>query len=114
MLVIAGFPCQGFSGLNALRQGFGDERSQLFFEALRVLKDVKAEKHRLEFLLENVATMASENRDVISSYLGVRPVVVCSSGISQVKRRRYLWASWPIRPGEGDRYPGGGCLGRQV
>ena len=101
VLVVAGFPCQGFTFLNALRQGFEDERAQLFFEALRVLKDVRAEKHRLEFLLENVATMSNDNRDRISSFLGVRPVAVCSSGISQVKRRRYLWASWPILSGEG-------------
>ena len=71
---------------NAFRQGFGDERTQLFFEVIRIIKNIHAEKHTLEFLLDNVASMDNENRDIISHYIGVWPIVVCASGISQVRR----------------------------
>ena len=101
VLVTAGFPCQGLSGANATRQGFDDPRSQLFFEGLRVVQDVKAEKHSLEFLFENVASMAESDREVVTRFLGVRPVVACASGISQVRRKRYLWASWPVTSAPG-------------
>ena len=40
--------------------------------------------------------MAAADRDVVSHYLGVRPIVACASGLSQVRRRRYLWASWKM------------------
>ena len=88
VLLIAGFPCQGLSGANATKKGFYDPRSQLFFEALRVVKDLQAEKHREEFLFENVASMDGQDRDLVSYYLGVRPVVACSAGLSQVRRQR--------------------------
>ena len=70
VIVTAGFPCQGLSGANALKKGFGDPRSQLFFQALRVVRDVQAEKHPLQFLFENVASMDQADRDVVSRYLG--------------------------------------------
>ena len=43
-LLIAGVPCQGLSGANATKKGFYDPRSQLFFEALRIVKDLQSEK----------------------------------------------------------------------
>ena len=101
VLLIAGFPCQGLSGANAEKKGFGDPRSQLFFQAVRIVKDVQAEKHRLEFLFENVASMERSDRDVVSHYLGVRPIVACASGLSQVRRKRYLWASWKMSSWQG-------------
>ena len=101
VLILAGFPCQGLSGANATKKGFDDPRSRLFFHALRVVQEAKAEKHQVRFLFENVASMDAADRDLVSSYVGVRPVVVCASGMSQVRRKRYLWASWPIRSGLG-------------
>ena len=84
VLITAGFPCQGLSGANATRLGFDDPRSQLFFEGLRVVQDVKAEKHQHEFLFESVASMAAEDRDVVTRYLGVRSIVTCASGMSSI------------------------------
>ena len=69
--------------------------------ALRVVKDIKAEKHPVEFCFENVASMDREDRDVVTRFLGVRPVVACASGLSQVRRRRYLWCSWQVTEAEG-------------
>ena len=58
-----------------------------FFEGLRIIKDLHAEKHRLDLLFENVASMDGSDRDLVSHYLGVRPVVACASGLSQVRRK---------------------------
>lgn len=48
----AGFPCQAFSSVGLL-QGFDDPRGNLFFEVIRVAKDIKP---RVVFL-ENVANL---------------------------------------------------------
>ena len=62
---------------------------------------MQAEKHPLQFLFENVASMDPADRDVVSHYLGVRPVVACASDISQARRRQYYWASWRFMPAPG-------------
>ena len=51
-IITAGFPCQPFS-LAGHRKGFKDERGQLFFDFVRLLKDIKPQA----FLLENVKTL---------------------------------------------------------
>lgn len=51
-ILTAGFPCQAFSSVGLL-QGFDDPRGNLFFEVIRVVKDIKP---RVIFL-ENVANL---------------------------------------------------------
>lgn len=51
-ILTAGFPCQAFSSVGLL-QGFDDPRGNLFFEVIRVAKDIKP---RVVFL-ENVANL---------------------------------------------------------
>ena len=51
-ILTAGFPCQAFSSVGLLR-GFDDPRGNMFFEIVRVIKDVKP---RVVFL-ENVANL---------------------------------------------------------
>ena len=65
------------------------------------MKDFQSEKHRLECLFENAASMDGQDRDLVSYYLGVRLMVACSSGLSQVKRKRYLWMCWKMVEWEG-------------
>lgn len=89
-LLLAGSPCQGFS-FAGKQLNFDDPRSALFFEFVRILHEAKPKY----FLLENV-NMKQEYQDVISSYLGVKPVRINSSDFSAQDRIRLYWTNIPI------------------
>lgn len=55
-LLIGGFPCQSWS-LMGNRKGFDDERGQLFFTTLKIIKEKKPKF----FILENVAGLLSHD-----------------------------------------------------
>lgn len=86
-LLIGGSPCQGFS-FAGKQLNFEDERSKLFFEFVRALKELKPRY----FLLENV-NMKKEYQDVISEHLGVEPVEINSSLVSAQNRKRLYWTN---------------------
>lgn len=89
-LLIGGSPCQGFS-FAGKELNFNDPRSKLFFEYVRLLNELQP----THFLLENVV-MRKEYQDVISSYLGVEPVMINSSLVSAQNRKRLYWANFEI------------------
>jgi DNA-cytosine methyltransferase len=93
-LILAGSPCQGFS-FAGKQLNFEDERSKLFFEFVRVLREARALNPKVKFLLENVR-MKQEYQDVISEYLGVKSVMINSSLVSAQNRKRLYWANFPI------------------
>ena len=86
-LVIGGSPCQGFS-FAGKQLNFNDERSKLFFEYVRALKEVQPKY----FLFENVK-MKRDSRDVMTSYLGVEPIVFNSNLVSAQNRERLYWTN---------------------
>lgn len=86
-LLIGGSPCQGFS-FAGKQLNFEDERSKLFFEFVRLLKECKPKY----FLLENV-NMKKEYQDIISEYLGVKPFDINSECLSAQNRRRLYWTN---------------------
>jgi len=88
-LLIGGSPCQGFS-FAGKQLNFDDPRSKLFFEYVRLLNECKPKY----FLLENVR-MKKEFQDVISSYLGVEPIMINSSLVSAQNRVRLYWTNIP-------------------
>jgi DNA (cytosine-5)-methyltransferase 3A len=88
-LIMAGSPCQGFS-IAGGRLNFEDERSKLFFEFVRLLKECKPKY----FLLENVI-MSDNIRDEISKILGVKPIRINSSLVTAQNRDRYYWTNIP-------------------
>ena len=88
-LLIGGSPCQGFS-FAGKQLNFDDERSVLFFEFVRLLKETKPKY----FLLENVY-MKKEWQDVISKELGVEPIEIDSNLITGANRRRLYWTNIP-------------------
>ena len=89
-LLMGGSPCQGFS-FAGKQLNFSDPRSKLFFEFVRIMKEVKPKY----FLLENVV-MKKESQDVITSYMGVEPIMINSSLFSAQNRKRLYWTNIPI------------------
>ena len=88
-LLMGGSPCQGFS-FAGKQLNFDDPRSALFFEFVRLLKETKPKY----FLLENVR-MKQEYQDVISEYLGVKPIMINSALVSAQNRVRLYWTNIP-------------------
>lgn len=85
-LLIGGSPCQSFS-----RAGDGsgfDGKSKLFFEYVRLLKEINPKY----FILENVV-MKQEWQDIISKNLGVFPRKINSSKVSAQNRNRLYWTN---------------------
>ena len=89
-LLLAGSPCQGFS-FAGKQLAFDDPRSALFFEFVRLLKEVKPKY----FLLENVR-MKKEYLDVITDLVGVEPILINSALVSAQNRLRYYWTNVPV------------------
>lgn len=89
LLIGGGSPCQGFSSAGK-QLNFNDERSKLFFEYVRILKELNPKY----FLLENVK-MKKEFQDVISNLLGVEPIQINSSLVSAQNRLRNYWTNIP-------------------
>lgn len=96
-LLLGGSPCQGFS-FAGRQLNFSDPRSALFFEYVRVLREIKPSY----FLLENVK-MKPEFSEVISEHLGVRPVLLNSSLVSAQNRERLYWTNIPLLGPPADR-----------
>lgn len=90
-LFIGGSPCQGFS-FAGKQLNFDDPRSALFFEYVRLWKEIKAINPNAVFLLENV-NMKKEYLRVISEYLGVFPVRINSNLVSAQNRDRWYWSN---------------------
>ena len=86
-LLIAGSPCQGFSKAGK-ELNFKDERSKLYFEFLRILKETRPKY----FLLENVK-MKSDYSDIITRDLGVKPILINSRLVSAQDRKRLYWTN---------------------
>ena len=91
-LLIGGSPCQSLSIVQSKTRENLDGKSRLFFEYVRVLKEAQPKW----FLLENVASMKAECKDVISEYLGVKPVLINSNCFSAQDRPRLYWTNIPV------------------
>ena len=72
-------------------------RSVLFFEFVRLLKEIQTYNPNVSFLLENVK-MKKEYQDVISEQMGVEPVKINSALVSAQNRERLYWSNIPVSP----------------
>ena len=90
-LLLGGSPCQDLS-LCGKRAGLDGERSGLFFEFVRALKEIQPKY----FLFENTP-MDKKNKDIISEYLGCEPVEIDASLVSAQQRKRLYWTNIPLR-----------------
>jgi len=89
-LLIGGSPCQGFS-VAGKQLNFEDPRSKLFFEFLRLKNECNPEF----FLLENVK-MPKSQQDIITGFLGVKPILINSNLVSAQNRERLYWTNIPF------------------
>ncbi len=90
-LLIGGSPCQGFS-FAGKQLNFNDPRSVLFFEYVRILREIQEYNPGVLFLLENVR-MRRECEQVITEQLGLEPVVINSALVSAQNRVRLYWTN---------------------
>ena len=93
-LVIGGSPCQNFSMacIKEKRLGLEGENSRLFYEFLRILKEVNP-KH---YLLENVASMDKESQQQLNEYMGVEGFMINSLDFLPQIRKRLYWTNIPF------------------
>lgn len=72
------------------------QQSILFWEWLRILRDIQLYNPDVIFLLENVR-MKKEYERIINNALGLMPVVINSNRVSAQNRLRYYWTNIKTR-----------------
>lgn len=98
-LLCGGSPCTDLSIAKSHREGLKGDRSKLFYEFVRILKETKPRY----FLLENVASMKPEDRNEITAQLGVSPIMIDASLVSAQSRKRLFWTNIPVKGLPDDR-----------
>lgn len=95
--LIGGSPCQDFSVAksNNTKYGLEGDKSKLFYEYLRLLKEINPKY----FLLENVR-MKEDSKKQLDMYLGVEGRYINSIDFSFQNRPRFYWANINILPYE--------------
>lgn len=92
-MLIGGSPCQDFSPVKWMKwesEGLNGDKSKLFYEYLRILKEIKPKY----FLLENVK-MRKECEDELNRFLGVKGIHINSRLVSFQNRPRIYWTNIP-------------------
>lgn len=93
-LFLAGSPCKGISRLNKNQTGLEHDESRLFYEAVRILREVQAYNPNVYFLFENTHGNR-EAVEIITETLGVNPISINSRLVSAQNRPRYYWTNIP-------------------
>jgi DNA-cytosine methyltransferase len=98
-LVVAGSPCNDLSSTNvksrwgkALPPGLQGKKSGLFYEFVRIIKECKPRY----FILENVGSMKTVDKDIITGILGVEPIAINSVLFTPQNRKRFYWTNIPL------------------
>lgn len=103
-LIIFGSPCTNLTSINSSdRRGLEGTESKLFYEALKILTQIYAfqpTNKKLYFLMENVASMTSKDRDIITKELSdifgdIQLVKINSADVAPSNRRRLYWTNIP-------------------
>ncbi|HGM3774720.1 TPA: DNA cytosine methyltransferase [Clostridioides difficile] len=93
-ILIGGSPCQNLSRGrligNKIQDGLSGDRSNLFWEYVRILKQLNPKY----FLLENVV-MPEKDENMINQLLGVEPIRINSNLVSYQNRDRLYWTNIP-------------------
>lgn len=97
-LIVGGSPCQNLSisviNNQSHNQGLDGDKSRLFYEYVRVLRWIKKNNNpNVLFMLENVASMKTEDKDIITEVMGIEPLRINSNLVSAQDRDRYYWTN---------------------
>ena len=99
-LIVAGFPCQGFSRAASDPQGLRDPRTKLFTEAIRVVHTVTSVHGPCAYLFENVDASDHHKRevrddfnDVVKGILGPGFAFDAVAAGSYAHRNRRWWTN---------------------
>ena len=90
-LLLGGSPCQDLSINQKNRKGLKGERSGLFWEYVRALREAEPRY----FLFENNYNMPKKDEAIITETLGVKPIMINSALFSAQQRRRLYWTNIP-------------------
>jgi len=104
-LMILGSPCQDLSIAKKNRQGLNGERSSLFYEAIRIHKEIKPKW----FVYENVNSMSQENKNLmLKSVQEIEPkaymIMINASLLSAQNRKRIFITNIPNIQQPKDKY----------
>lgn len=93
-ILIGGSPCQNLSIAMAKehRKGLEGDKSGLFYEYYRLLKEIQPKY----FFLENVGGMDKKDKSIITELLGVEPIKINSKLLSGQLRNRLYWTNIPL------------------
>lgn len=103
-LIIFGSPCIQLSSINSKdRSGLEGPDSKLFYEALRILKEIYVFapfRKKIYFLMENVWSMNKKDKDEITKELtsvfeDTQLVMINSANVAPANRRRLYWTNIP-------------------
>ena len=100
----AGPPCQGVSGLNYDRKGaLRDERSGLFSHVSRIRRLFQANFPwcQVHCLMESVASMDEADCQVMSDDFGSAPWECDAGQLTWCSRPRLYWVTWELLAGDG-------------
>ena len=104
VLLGAGPPCQGVSGLNADKRGaLKDLRSCLFQHVPRIKELLRKgfPWAQVRCIMESVASMDIADRKVMSEAVGIVPYRIDAAGVSLAHRPRLYWCDWELLEMEG-------------
>ena len=104
VVIGAGPPCQGVSGLNSDRKGaLRDARSCLFTHVSRISQLVRAAFPwcQVHTLMESVSSMDEVDRDIMSADFGSPPVHIDAGRMTWCHRPRMYWTTWELSSGIG-------------
>lgn len=88
-VLCGGSPCQDLSIANNKRKGLDGSRSGLFWHYVRLVEELEPKY----FVLENVASMPKESKDIISAAMKVRSIMINASLVSAQNRKRLFWTN---------------------
>eukprot|EP00435_Cladocopium_sp_Y103_P052437 s556_g16.t1 len=97
----AGFPCTDLCSAKWGRQNLEGDAGSLFWEVIRILKQIKQVfgfDFVVRYAIENVASMDRDAEQEISRTLGVRPLRMDPADVVPIHRPRFCWCNVGLEP----------------